>query len=175
MATRLEHADPLELPSIHDAVRERRPWSRLATIALAGVIVAVALAVLALVAADDLSTGRVLAALLVGAWAAGALFVATHRPLEGLGVLMAAAALAGAVALFGDALLAPGHAADARDWGACSARSASPRCPVSACTSHWRSPTASSVPGRAGSRPGSGTWRRSVWPRTSSIAGPRSR
>jgi len=117
VATRLEHADPLELPSIRDAVRERRPWSRLATAALAGVIVAVALAVLALVVADDLSTGRVLAALLVGAWAAGALFVATRRPQEGLGALMAAAALAGAVALFGDALLAPAHAADARDWG----------------------------------------------------------
>jgi len=112
VATRLEHADPLELPSIRDAVRERRPWSRLATAALAGVIVAVALAVLALVVADDLSTGRVLAALLVGAWAAGALFVATRRPQEGLGALMAAAALAGAVALFGDALLAPAHAAD---------------------------------------------------------------
>jgi signal transduction histidine kinase len=117
VATRLEHVEPLELPSIRDAVRERRPWSTLATVALVSLVVAVALAVLALVAADDVSPGRALAALLVATWAASAFFVATRRPQEGLGALMAVAALAGGVALLGDAFLTPGHGADTRDWG----------------------------------------------------------
>jgi signal transduction histidine kinase len=117
VAVRLEHAEPLELPSIRDAVRERRPWSTLATAALLSAVVAAALAVLALVSADDLPTGRVLAAVLVGAWAGSALFVAVHRPQEALGALMAAAALVGALALFGDAILTPGHGADTRDLG----------------------------------------------------------
>jgi signal transduction histidine kinase len=118
VTTRLEHVEPLELPSIRDAVRGRRPWSALASAALASSLVAVALAVVALVAADEMSTGRVLATLLVVVWAASALFVATHRPQEALGALAAVASLAGGVALLGDALLAPGHGADARDWGA---------------------------------------------------------
>jgi signal transduction histidine kinase len=118
VATRLEHVEPLELPSIRGAVRDRRPWSALASAALASALVAVALAVLALVAADDVSTGRVLSALLVVVWAASALFVATHRPQEALGALMAVASLAGGVALLGDALVGPGHGADTRDWGA---------------------------------------------------------
>jgi signal transduction histidine kinase len=117
VATRLEHVEPLELPSIRDAAREPRPWSKLATVSLAGAGVAIALAVLGLVVADGRSGGRVLAAFLVGAWAAAALFVATHRPQEGLGALMAAASVAGGVALLGAALLAPGQGSDAREWG----------------------------------------------------------
>jgi signal transduction histidine kinase len=113
----VEHVEPLELPSIRDTVREPRPWSARATGAVAGVVVAVALGVVALVVADEASIGRVLGALLVFAWAAAALFVAVHRPEEALGALMAAASVAGGVVLLGASLLTPGHGSNTQDSG----------------------------------------------------------
>ncbi len=119
MATRLETVEPLELPSIRDDAREREPWSSIATTTVVLAVAAAILVALALTLADDASAGRVIGAVLVASWCAAAIFVARHRPREPLGTLMAFAALAGAVALFGAALLARGASADgARDWAA---------------------------------------------------------
>ena len=106
MATRLDTVEPLELPSIRDEIRERRPWSMLTTATTLLVIVAVALAVFALTTADDASPAQILAAVLVGSWCLAAFVVARRRPDEPLAVLMAAGAAVGAVALLGAALVA---------------------------------------------------------------------
>jgi signal transduction histidine kinase len=101
VATRLDHLEPLELPSLRDEVHERRPWSARATAAVSGALAAVVLVVLALVLADESRAGWVLGAVLVGTWSAAAIFVGLHRQSEPLGALMAGAALVAAVALFG--------------------------------------------------------------------------
>jgi signal transduction histidine kinase len=117
VVTRLEPIEPLELPSIRDEVRERRPWSTLATATVIGVFVAIVATVVALTIADEVPDGRILGAVLVGAWSAAALFVAVHRPSEPLGALMAKVAVAGAIALFGAALASSADTSGARDAG----------------------------------------------------------
>ena len=63
--------------------------------------------------------GRILGAVVVGAWCACAVFVAVHRPQELLGLVMAFGALLGAAALFGAALSVRDAATlDAQHWGA---------------------------------------------------------
>jgi signal transduction histidine kinase len=119
VATRLETVEPLELPSIRDEARERHPWSAVSTTTTLLTIAAAVLVVLALVLADDATAERVVAAVLVGAWCAAALFVARHRPREPLAALMALGAFLGAVALFGTGLFDRSAASDdLRDWAA---------------------------------------------------------
>jgi len=117
VVSRLDQVEPLELPSIRDDVRERRPRSAFTASTVVGVVIAAVLALLALTVADEVPAGRVLGVVLVGAWCAAALFVAVHHPREPLGSLMALAAFAGAVALFGAALAAPRQSATSHDWG----------------------------------------------------------
>ena len=121
MATSLDDLQPLELASIRDDVRERPPWTSRATAALTLAIIAVALAVVAALVADrvPLGPGRVLSAVLVGVWAAAAMFVAVQRPNERLAALMGLAALVGAAVLLGAALAGRDVATDTvRDFGA---------------------------------------------------------
>jgi len=103
VATRVEHLEPLELPSLRDDLRERRPWSALASTTVLLAVGAIAFIVLALVLPSEVGGGRVLGAVLVGAWCAAAVFVVIQRPAEPLGALMAGAALVGSLALFGAA------------------------------------------------------------------------
>jgi signal transduction histidine kinase len=119
VATRLDTVEPLELPSIRDEAQDREPWSSIATTTIVLAAAAAALVGLALTLADDVSAGRAVAAVLVVSWCAAAIFVARRCPREALGALMALAAVTGAVALFGAALLARGASSDgARDWAA---------------------------------------------------------
>jgi signal transduction histidine kinase len=113
VATRLDTVEPLELPSIRDETRERRPWSILSTAASLLCVVAVVCVVVGLTVADTTSPGRVLAAVIVGTWCAAALFVARHRSTEPLGALMALGTAIGAVALLGAALVVSDDASDA--------------------------------------------------------------
>ncbi|HEY7107283.1 MAG TPA: histidine kinase [Acidimicrobiia bacterium] len=113
MATRLDTVEPLELPSIRDEVRERRPWSLLATATVVLVIAAAAVAILALTVTDGTSAGRVLAVVLVGVWAVAAFVVARQRPAEPLALLMAIGAALGAAAALGTAMAASGDNVDA--------------------------------------------------------------
>jgi len=118
VATRVDHIEPLELPSIRDEVRERqRPWSSFATVTVATAVLAAALVVVALVVSKDLPASRVLGVVVIGAWVVAAFFVTSRRPDEPLGVLMAVAALGGALTLVGVALASGDQSADARDWG----------------------------------------------------------
>ena len=117
MVTRLEPVEPLELPSIRDEVRERRPWSTLATVTVIGVFVAAVATVVALTITGVVPDGRVLGAVLVGAWSAAALFVAVHRPSEPLGAIMAKVAAAGAIALLGASVAASADSSSTRDIG----------------------------------------------------------
>ncbi len=121
MATSLEDVQPLELASIRDDVRERPPWTSRATSAVALSVVAVVLAVMAALMADQvtLGPGRVLAPLLVGAWGVAAVFVAVQRPREPLAVVMGFGALVGAAILLGASLAARTVATETvRDFGA---------------------------------------------------------
>jgi signal transduction histidine kinase len=99
--------EPLRVAGIRDQVRE--PKQRRA-VALPVVLVAVAAIATAVYAAvvdsrAPIGPGRVLSATLVVVWALSALFVASRRPREPLAFVMAGAALAGAVAMVGSALL----------------------------------------------------------------------
>jgi signal transduction histidine kinase len=112
VATRLDTVEPLELPSIRDEISERRPWSLVATATTVLAVVAAALAVLGLTITDDTGSGRVLAVVLVGAWALAAFAVARQRPAEPLALLMASGAAVGAVAVLGTALVTSGDNVD---------------------------------------------------------------
>ncbi|MFI5046421.1 MAG: histidine kinase [Acidimicrobiia bacterium] len=114
MATRLDPVEPLELTTIRDDIPPPRVWSPTASGAMVLAVFAVVVAVLAGVASghDDLGPGRVLGPLVVGAWAAAAVFVAVRRPSEPLSVLVALAAVTGGLALLGAALLSRASATD---------------------------------------------------------------
>ena len=121
MATSLDTIQPLDVASIRDDAPERPPWSSRTTASVVLAAVAVALVVVAALVGDrvPLGPGRVLAVVLVGAWALAAVAVAVHRPREPLAVVMALAALAGAAALLGAALAGRDVAtATVRDFGA---------------------------------------------------------
>jgi len=114
VATRLEPVEPLELTSIRDDVTPPRVWSSTATGAVVLAVLAVVLAVVAALASghDDLGPGRVLGPIVVGAWAAAAVFAAVRRPREPLSLLIAVAAVTGAIALLGAGLLSRSSATD---------------------------------------------------------------
>ena len=120
MVTSLDDVQPLELASIRDDARERRPWTSRATASVVLAVVALALAVIAALVGDrvPLGPGRVLSVILVGAWALAAVFVAVHRPREPLAEIMALAAIVGAAVLLGAALAGRNVATDTvRDFG----------------------------------------------------------
>jgi len=124
MATRIEQEkpagslEPLELTSLRDDVHDRPARSK-GTLPVAAVAVAAtALAVGGAVKASDavVGPGRVLACVLVAAWSAAALFVAVHRPQESLRWIVAGGALAGGIAVLGDAFVGdPASSSGARD------------------------------------------------------------
>ena len=120
MVTSLDDVQPLELASIRDDARERRPWTSRATVSVVLAVVALALTVIAALVGDrvPLGPGRVLSVILVGAWALAAVFVAVHRPREPLAEIMALAAIVGAALLLGAALAGRNVATDTvRDFG----------------------------------------------------------
>jgi signal transduction histidine kinase len=120
VATRLDDIQPLDLASIRDDAPGRPSWTPRATAAVALAVVAVVMVVAAALVGDRvvLGPGRVLAIVLVAAWALGAVFVAAHRPREPLAAIMALAAVVAALALFGAALAARDVAtATVRDFG----------------------------------------------------------
>jgi signal transduction histidine kinase len=120
VATSLEDIQPLDLSSIRDDIRERPAWTSRATAAVVLSVAAVFVVVVAALVADriPLGPGRVLCAVLVGAWAAAALFVAFHRPGESLGVLMGIGAFVLGAAVLGAALSGRSAATDTmRDFG----------------------------------------------------------
>ncbi|HEX5587880.1 MAG TPA: histidine kinase [Acidimicrobiia bacterium] len=121
MATRLDPIEPLELTTIRDDIRPARVWSSTATAAIALALVALTLGVVAGVVSghDALGPGRVLGPVVVGVWAVAAVYIAAHRPREPLAILVAFAAVAGALALLGAALISRITATDdVRHFGA---------------------------------------------------------
>jgi signal transduction histidine kinase len=121
VATRLDDIQPLDLASIRDDAPERPPWTSRATGALVLAIAAAIVVVIAALVGDrvPLGPGRVLAVILVAAWAIAAVFVAVQRPREPLAVLLALAAFVGAAALLGAGLAGRDVAtATVRDFGA---------------------------------------------------------
>jgi signal transduction histidine kinase len=107
VASRLDPVEPLALATFREEVRTPRVWSTGAKVALVIALAALALGIVAGVMSghDDLGPGRVLGPVVVGAWAGSAAFVAVRRPREPLGIVIGAAALTGALALFGAALV----------------------------------------------------------------------
>ncbi len=107
-----EAVQPLEITSLHGAPRERHRRSRRATeVGALGVVASgVAIAGAALASGVAIGPGRVLVCVLVIAWSAAAVFVATQRPHELLSWLMAAGAAVGAAAVVSAAEAGRAHA-----------------------------------------------------------------
>lgn len=121
VATGLDDLQGFDLASVRDDERARPAWTSRSTASVVLAALAVVFVVVAALVGDrvPLGPGRVLAVVLVSAWAIAAVFVGVHRPQEALAVIMAWAALVGALALLGAALAGRDVAtATVRDFGA---------------------------------------------------------